>query len=735
MALKTIKLSGFKSFAKKSVIDIDTPIVAIVGPNGSGKSNTAEAFRFALGEQSIKNMRGKKGEDLIWGGSDVVPRANRASVAIHFDNSRKFLDIDYDEVIIERVVHRDGLNEYFLNGSKVRLKDIITLLAGANIGASGHHIISQGEADRILNSTPKTRKLMLEEALGLRVYQYKKIESERKLQKTRENMREVGIKQRELMPRLKFLKREVEKKEQKQILENELKNKLIEFIARERIFIKEREFEIQEALKEPTQKIEHLKKEYEQILNQDSSSEKQENSKSELLSHIEILKNDTSLLKEKIQKIIADVGKKEGMIEVIKSSNERANQDKGIFVPLPKVKKIFDSILQKLSNMAHKKGFDILEFIAGVETEITNILSELEDNFSNTDKAKNTTNTKQLSLLTQEIEDLRNLMTSLSDELQNKENEIIKATEKLHNFEKTDEKRELELLRISTKIKDQESILKDIEYERRKIDDLKSSLDEYIQYAVEFLGKEARYIDDFKPEEKNREHQSSLRQDIERLRIRLDQIGYIDDEIVDEFNAINEKIEFLNNELEDLKKSDKKLEELIISLEDELEKRFTSGIKDINNEFNNFFNVLFRGGNAELKLVKISNKNQDEQESENEFGVEIMARLPRKKVSSLDALSGGERALVSIALIFAMSAVNPPPFIILDETDAALDEANSKRYADMVRELSKKSQLILITHNRETMSAAHNLYGITMGADGISRLLSVKLEDAYAVAK
>ncbi len=735
MALKTIKLSGFKSFAKKSVIDIDTPIVAIVGPNGSGKSNTAEAFRFALGEQSIKNMRGKKGEDLIWGGSDVVPRANRASVAIHFDNSRKFLDIDYDEVIIERVVHRDGLNEYFLNGSKVRLKDIITLLAGANIGASGHHIISQGEADRILNSTPKTRKLMLEEALGLRVYQYKKIESERKLQKTRENMREVGIKQRELMPRLKFLKREVEKKEQKQILENELKNKLIEFIARERIFIKEREFEIQEALKEPTQKIEHLKKEYEQILNQDSSSEKQENSKSELLSHIEILKNDTSLLKEKIQKIIADVGKKEGMIEVIKSSNERASQNKDIFVPLPKVKKIFDSILQKLSNMAHKKGFDILEFIAGVETEITNILSELEDNFSNTDKAKNTTNTKQLSLLTQEIEDLRNLMTSLSDELQNKENEIIKATEKLHNFEKTDEKRELELLRISTKIKDQESILKDIEYERRKIDDLKSSLDEYIQYAVEFLGKEARYIDDFKPEEKNREYQSSLRQDIERLRIRLDQIGHIDDEIIDEFNAINEKIEFLNNELEDLKKSDKKLEELIISLEDELEKRFTSGIKDINNEFNNFFNVLFRGGNAELKLVKVSNKNQDEQESENEFGVEIMARLPRKKVSSLDALSGGERALVSIALIFAMSAVNPPPFIILDETDAALDEANSKRYADMVRELSKKSQLILITHNRETMSAAHNLYGITMGADGISRLLSVKLEDAYAVAK
>jgi chromosome segregation protein len=98
-------------------------------------------------------------------------------------------------------------------------------------------------------------------------------------------------------------------------------------------------------------------------------------------------------------------------------------------------------------------------------------------------------------------------------------------------------------------------------------------------------------------------------------------------------------------------------------------------------------------------------------------------------------LSGGERALTSIALIFAMSQVNPPLFIILDETDAALDEANSRRYGDMITALSEKSQLILITHNRETMSRAGILYGVTMGSDGVSKLLSVKFEDALAVAK
>jgi chromosome segregation protein len=166
MHLKSIELSGFKSFARKSELQFTVPISAIVGPNGSGKSNLAEAFRFVLGEQSMKSMRGKRGEDLIWNGSPEVPRANRAGVRVVFDNSDKFLSIDFPEVSLERVVHRDGVNEYFMNGSAVRLKDVIELLASAHIGASGHHIISQGEADKILNASPKERKSMIEDALS-----------------------------------------------------------------------------------------------------------------------------------------------------------------------------------------------------------------------------------------------------------------------------------------------------------------------------------------------------------------------------------------------------------------------------------------------------------------------------------------------------------------------------------------------------------------------------------------
>src|SRR3989344_4454986 len=127
MYLKSLEISGFKSFAKKSSLDFKTAVTAIVGPNGSGKSNVAEAFRFVLGEQSLKSMRGKRGEDLIFNGTSKVARQQRAAVKITFDNSRRVLPIDFDEVVIERIVHRDSVNEYFVNGTHVRLKDIIEL--------------------------------------------------------------------------------------------------------------------------------------------------------------------------------------------------------------------------------------------------------------------------------------------------------------------------------------------------------------------------------------------------------------------------------------------------------------------------------------------------------------------------------------------------------------------------------------------------------------------------------
>jgi len=174
-------------------------------------------------------------------------------------------------------------------------------------------------------------------------------------------------------------------------------------------------------------------------------------------------------------------------------------------------------------------------------------------------------------------------------------------------------------------------------------------------------------------------------------------------------------------------------------LEKRLATEFSSGLERINSEFGKMFGIMFGGGEAQLTLIKSESLVEEVLEVEEvdklEEGLDIKVNLPKKKIKSLMMLSGGERALTSIALIFAVSQVNPPPFIILDETDAALDESNSKKYGDLVEILSKRSQLILITHNRETMSRAGVIYGVTMGSNGVSKLLSISFDQAVEVAK
>src|SRR4051812_2373358 len=258
MYLKSLEIAGFKSFAKKATLEFNAPITAIVGPNGSGKSNVAEAFRFVLGEQSIKSLRGKRGEDLIFNGGKSAGRLNRASVKVTFDNKTRALAVDFDEVSLERVVHRDSANEYFINGSPVRLKDIIELLAGAHIGSSGHHIISQGEADKILNANLKERREMIEDALGLKIYHYKRQESERKLEKTEENLKQVGSLRKEIAPHIRFLEKQVEKVEKAREMRIQLETLYKEYFKRENLYLTHQKAKIESEKFKPEQRKHEL---------------------------------------------------------------------------------------------------------------------------------------------------------------------------------------------------------------------------------------------------------------------------------------------------------------------------------------------------------------------------------------------------------------------------------------------------------------------------------------------
>lgn len=212
MYLKCIRVNGFKSFADKIEFDINNGITGIVGPNGSGKSNVLDAIRWVLGEQSVKALRGDGSmTDVIFAGSKSRNASNRASVSLTFDNSDHYLNSDFSELEVKRVVYKTGDNEYYINNNRVRLKDITDLFLDSGAGKESFNIISQGAVADIINSKPNDRRVIFEEAAGVLKYKKRKEESIRKLDRTNENLERVNMLIDELAVSLDPLKEQSEK--------------------------------------------------------------------------------------------------------------------------------------------------------------------------------------------------------------------------------------------------------------------------------------------------------------------------------------------------------------------------------------------------------------------------------------------------------------------------------------------------------------------------------------------
>ena len=758
MKLKALEINGFKSFGKKVDLSFDSQISAIVGPNGSGKSNIAEAFRFVLGEQSIKSLRGKKGEDLIYSGTGNTGRLNRASVKLIFDNSDRMLNIDFEEVALERTVHRDGINEYLINGSPVRLKDIVELLSMANIGTTGHHIISQGEADRILNSSIKDRRLMLEDALGLKSFQYKKIESQKRLEKTRENISHVESLRKEIAPHLKFLRKQMEKLEKVKEMQVTLLGDYKVYLKKESLYLSFNRDYIESNLNPLRHQISQLTHDIEvcnQAINSVGENRQETN-------EIQRLNQQLDIFQKEKDGYVRRLGNIEGQIDsLIRIIEKQSREQKEFKVQIPRhvLQNAFEEVSKLKQEAEMIEDLGVLRKLVNKACEVIDLLineyhgSDSQDD--NSDSREELDHLKkEKSELEDSIKDLENRTTDLSKDIL-KERERLEK-EKLHTL--THEKKLVELLSLKNETQGK---LSKWQYDLQNLERDESLYKQELTEATILVGREVLNFEKETIFDKNgseinlelisnepREIQIEFKKQLERLKIRLEEFGgAVGEDTIKEFNEVSEREVFLAKEIEDLEKSAMNLESMIGELEEKINERFKDGLQKINLEFQKFFALMFGGGEAKLVLIKpeIRRKSvlsEDESEDEGnleereetEEGLDIQVNLPRKKIKSLLMLSGGERALTSIALIFAMSQVNPPPFLILDETDAALDEANSRKYGDMIENLASYSQLILITHNRETMSRAGILYGVTMN-QGVSQLLSIKFDEAVRVAK
>lgn len=750
MYLQRLEIHGFKSFAQKTILEFLRPknqkkgLTAVVGPNGSGKSNIADAVRWVLGEQSLKLLRGKKSEDVIFAGSDKKARLGLAQVSLTLNNEDQEVPLDMSEMVIARRLYRDGESEYLVNGHPVRLHDIALLLARARFGQKTYSVIGQGMIDSILSASSAERKEFFDEAAGIKEFQIKRQQALSRLQSTRENLGQAQGLLKEIEPRLRSLNRQVKRLAEREAVEKELREiqkryygglwhdlagRLAEFQKQYHRF--DEEFQRKKAEHEgilknlnllekeisTSQNFLNLQKKYEEILVK--RSQKQEK-KMKLQSQIEILK---------VRSVSPRTPVSLSMTEVIRELESLSAEQKILLEAITRVKNLEDwPAVKEKAEVLQKKTEEMLARLKNpslnkgetVTPELKKGLEVVENDLQDLAKELAEINV-QMRDLSQEESRKKGQFFELQRQLQAKQDEVHAREQKLNGIQ-------IELAKLETR---RETLTEEINLEMGPL------ASEIKMKPVSLAGSA---LSDLQPCLPDRQAQ------IFKLKHQLELIGGIDPEAMAEHKETKERYDFLSSQISDLEKALEDTTSAIAELDKIMKERRDESLKTINEEFGRFFKILFSGGQAKLVPLYLEEEEEGDIEEIKEIkeikdielkskepvlaGIDIQATPPGKRIKDINVLSGGERALTSVALICAILSHSPSPFVILDEVDAALDEANSVRFAEIIDRLSEKTQIIIITHNRATMAKAQVLYGVTMGEDGVSRLLSVKLEEA-----
>lgn len=727
-----------------------TGITAVVGPNGSGKSNVADAIRWVMGEQSVKSLRGKKSHDVIFAGSKGKARQNYAEVILYFDNSDKRIPISYSEISVSRKIYRDGEGEYKINGAKVRMLDVVDLLAMGGIGKESHCVLNQGMSDAILNANPFERRSIVEEAAGVKPFQIKRERSLRKLAVSREHMDRTQELLNEIEPRLRLLRRQAKKAEQRESLEKELQELQMSYygtlwsrLEGERAEADNAKMIFGREVMRFQREIDTLYEKKEKVATALSTGGDDAGARHELGKIRELLSNA-----ERQQAMV------EGRLEIEKERSRHQRRVDSIPVDLVFVRKELALIQTAQKALAQKlESAHTPETIAELRESARVISGMLENLHSNCGKSRVEVKRDQKIIDAEEAR-FRERIASLESEHSKWQKEITAHREAIREWEEKMIAKSQDAQKVNVQFLEIERAMHTLQMDAEKVKDRWNEAKiscARIEVREEELTTDIRNALKITPQEipeMDRCDTIDAEHRIGKIQTTLSQIGGIDPLVAEEYKETQERYDFLGGELKDLEETIVSLNKIVREMDLRIEKEFTKAFTAINREFTKFFTLMFDGGDAKLEQVVLDREKNSPSEGEEgdapadmdenialpatsasrEIGIDIKVSPPKKRIHSLAMMSGGERSLVSLALLFAVIAYSPPPFSVLDEVEAALDESNSERFSRILETLAKKTQFIVITHNRETMRAADILYGVTMGTDGVSQLLSVKLE-------
>jgi chromosome segregation ATPase len=777
--LSSITIKGFKSFPERTRLEFSPGVSVIVGPNGCGKSNITDAVLWALGEQSPLAVRGQTMQDMIFAGGDGEAPRRFADVEVVLDNDEEQMPaassasrpgaagsgegLGFSEISVRRRLDRNGDGEYRLNGARCRLVDVVEALSEANLGNEMHSVISQGRVEEIVHSRPRERRLLVEEAAGLGKHRKRRRRTQLKLERTQDNLDRALDVEREARSRLRPLKRQAQAADIHARLEREaaeLRGTLLaselhahgsELTGAERAAAKAREArqEVEAELAKVAARRTEIE---EQLAERDRERTAEWGRLTALRAAHERLSVRGEALAVRRGELAAELDRRRAALGAL--AQEIAAQERESGDPVAAGLDRIGAALGEASE-AHRSAI-----AAGADAERANEVARIRDAAeraaSGARRVEGLLGRRRQDSLEGSIEAgaaVLDRMDALLDVVASVRDAVGERSQALEGrmldrgdaedftaqlrecsqAESAHQARLHETAETLTAAEVKAAHLRDRRDEAAgELERVQKTLGREIEPATEPLGEEER---------------AEIERKLERLARRREALGPVNPLAEREYAEALDHVEQLAEQRADLEGALAELEGLITDTDRKITSAFEETFEATQRNFEELVEHLFPGGRGRLRLVdersprlvlgggegegeKPEVAEEDDEQRDAARGVEIEVTPAGKATRKLSLLSGGEKALVALAFVFAVFLARPSPFYILDEVEAALDDANIDRFLQLVRRFSDRAQFVIVTHQKRTMDAADVLYGVSMGKGGITKVISRRLTRA-----
>ena len=705
MHLRSIRLRGFKSFPDPVEIRLEPGVAVVVGPNGSGKSNVADAIVWAAGSLSPSDLRAEKPDDVLFAGGLGRPAADYAEVELLFDNEDGEGAVEFSELSITRRLHRGGEGEYLVNRARVRRLDVVELLAEVGLGTELHSVIGQGRVEQILSSKPAERRALIEEAAGLGRFKQRRHRAELKLARVEIQVERARDLEDEVRKRLRPLALQATAAQRAEKLVGEIETRRGRIAAAE---------------------LERIERRLEEVGERRAEAELERRGRDDRLAGVleERRRAEDELTEAagRHEQATAALYRLKSAVERVELRREQAEETAEALradAAAPRLPVVGEATYE--SALVSARGWTV------APTDFSRALTRLREAYNEGVDAVLVHAAGNVWFASGSIgrteAPLRStLLETLAAASERAAATLVGAGGTAARFQAPLQARVDAGGSRSSELGEELRALGAREAELRLAAGESAERLAAVGIEVARLEREreeivARLPDGGAAEPLTDEQVEELRAEIARLERRREALGQVNPLAAEEHAQEKARLEELVLQREDLERSLAELAKLRDELADTVEKRFEETYAAVERHFAEVASTLFPGGRG--RLIR--------QEDDEERGIEIELQPGGKRVTRLSLLSGGEKALGAISFLFALFLARPCPFYLLDEVEAALDDTNIGRFVDLLRRFSDRAQFIVVTHQKKTMEAADILYGVTMGAQGVTEIVSKRL--------